>query len=208
MKKTHSYRVLVQKKIMLILIMILFSPTIVGQNHEEVNLIDLDSTWGKEVFPFPIRFAQNIDYQGIEEARFPPEGWSNENHENFWSYTFAWSIDLDRKITGSELERDLEKYFDGLVGTGFIEENKQYKASSMFIKTEDNAASTLFKGKINTYDGFTTKKAITLHIIVKSHYCEKEKKSIILFLFSPKEYNHPVWNTLNKIRLTKNFCEN
>lgn len=195
------------KRIILTFIVVLSSCFMFGQDHEEAHLIDLDSTWGKEIFKFPIRFAQNINYQGVEEARFPPEGWSDEHHQNFWSYTFAWDINLNEKISENILESDLEKYFDGLVGVEVIKELEIYKASALFIKIEDHGSSSIFKGKIKTYDGFTTKKAITLHVLVESHYCKEEKKSIILFRFSPKDFTHDVWNTLKEVRLKEHFCD-
>ena len=204
--KTNNYKGLEIKRILFIFILIISSCFVFGQNEEQANLIDLDSTWGKEIFKFPIRFAQNINYQGIEEARFPPEGWSDENHQNFWSYAFAWDINLNEKISEHTLESDLEKYFDGLVGVEVIKELERYKASALFIEIEDNGSSSIFKGKIKTYDGFTTKKAITLHVLVESHYCKEEKKSIILFRFSPKNFTHDVWNTLKSVNLKKPFC--
>lgn len=51
-----------------------------GQKIEIKNLIKLDSTWGQEIFPFPISFAQNINYKGIAEVRFPPKGWRTPEH--------------------------------------------------------------------------------------------------------------------------------
>lgn len=180
---------------------ILCTAYMLGQNSEEVRLIDLDTTWGKEIFKFPIRFAQNINYQGVEEARFPPEGWSNEGHQNFWSYAFAWDIDLNKKITEDVLASDLEKYFDGLVG---VDVNK---ASALFIEIESTDTTSIFKGKVKTFDRFTTKKPITLYVLVESHYCKKEERSIILFRFSPKGFKHNVWTTLKEVKLKEPFCD-
>ena len=56
-----------------------------GQKTETKNLIKLDSTWGQEIFPFPINFAKGINYTGIAEVRFPPKGWIHPEHPFFWS---------------------------------------------------------------------------------------------------------------------------
>lgn len=207
MKKRSFFKNIGSKKIVLVTMLMLYAFILVGQQHEEVRLIDLDSTWGKEIFPFPIRFAQNINYEGVEEARFPPEGWRDENHQNFWSYAFAWDINLDKKITEAELASDLEKYFDGLVGEGFIKDHEKYKASALFIEVENEDTYSLFKGKIKTYDGFTTKKGITLNALVNSHYCKKEGRSVLLFRFSPKAFTHDVWKTLEKVKLIEGLCD-
>lgn len=187
-----------------IMLIFLCTAPMFAQHTEEVHLIDLDSTWGKEIFPFPIGFAQDINYQGVEEARFPPEGWSDENHQNFWSYAFAWDINLNKKITEKELASDIEKYFNGLVGEDVI---KGFKASALFSEVESNHTTSFFKGKVKTYDRFTTKKPITLYVLVDSYYCEKEKRSVILFRFSPKDFKHEVWKMLKNVALTKPICD-
>ncbi|WGH77041.1 hypothetical protein P8625_07870 [Tenacibaculum tangerinum] len=172
------------------------------QKNEEVSLIDLDNSWGKEIFKFPISFAPSINYQGIEEARFPPTGWSDVQHPNFWSYTFAWNINKKSEITTNDLETDLQKYFDGLMRIDTTEELKAYKTVALFIKKEKH----LFVGKIKTYDRFTTKKPIVLNVLVKSHFCKKQEKLILLFTFSPKNFTHQTWKMLNKIKLVNDYC--
>ncbi|WP_299217740.1 hypothetical protein [uncultured Dokdonia sp.] len=207
MRKRSFFKHLGSNNKALIVVLILCSVVTFGQNHDKVHLIDLDSTWGKEVFPFPIRFAQNINYEGVEEARFPPEGWSDENHQNFWSYAFAWDINLNKKITEAELASDIEKYFDGLVGDEFIKGRETYKASAVFIEVEGDEMYSVFKGKIKTFDRFTTKELITLYVLVESHYCKKEGRSILLFRFSPKRFTHEVWKTLENVKLKEGVCD-
>lgn len=207
MKKRSIFKHLGSKKIVFIAMLMMCSVFAFGQNHEDVHLIDLDSTWGKEIFPFPIRFAQNINYEGVEEARFPPEGWSDENHQNFWSYAFAWDINLNKKITEAELALDLKKYFDGLVGVEVNKELEKYKASALFIEIENSDTRSLFKGKVKTYDRFTTKKGITLYVLVESRYCKEKGRSVLLFRFSPKPFTHDVWKTLENVKLKQGFCD-
>lgn len=44
-------------------------------NREKANeiwsVLEMDETWGTEIFHFPIRSAKGINYEGIEDARFP-----------------------------------------------------------------------------------------------------------------------------------------
>lgn len=174
--------------------------------NKNSNIIQLDSSWGKEIFPFPISFAKNINYQGIAEVRFPPEGWRNPEHSNFWSYVYAWEISLGRKITPEEVVINLQKYFDGLNN---IENNKNlnaYKASANIfkIKTVDNL--TLYIGKILTYDRFATNKRLTLNIIIENKYCKAKQKNILFFKFSPKNFYHKTWKILKKYTLLSNYA--
>ena len=95
------------KTIALISLLLLCSITSFGQKNE-FSLIELDTTWGQEVLRFP---ARNMDYIGVGEVRFPPKGWIKPENTFFWSYTYAWSINLNSEITEKELELDLVKYF-------------------------------------------------------------------------------------------------
>jgi hypothetical protein len=71
------------KNKILVSIILFLSIFAFGQQTETENLIKLDSTWGQEIFPFPINFARGINYRGIAEVRFPPKGWLNPEHPFF-----------------------------------------------------------------------------------------------------------------------------
>ncbi|UAM97866.1 hypothetical protein K8354_16495 [Polaribacter litorisediminis] len=176
-----------------------------GQHTKTENLIQLDSTWGKEVFPFPIGFAQNIKYKGVAEVRFPPEGWRTPEHTFFWSYTYVWSIHFDKKLTAKQLKSDLENYFDGLNDVR-KDHNINQKANATIKKISKKKSTTFFEGNVATFDHFATNKRFVLNVKIESHFCKKEKKTVILFKFSPKEFSHEVWETLNKIELVYKVC--
>ncbi len=189
-----------------ILLLVICSINILAQKQEDANLIQLDSTWGKEIFPFPIRFAKNINYTGIADVRFPPKGWRDVNHQNFWSYTYAWRINLNREITVKELAANLEKYFDGLNSVDLNDKADKRKASAIITKTKRKGTTTFFKGAVKTYDHFATNERIILNTLIESHYCNLEKRTVILFKFSPKEFNHKTWKMLEKVKLHTPLC--
>ena len=191
------------KIIALVSLLLICSLTTFGQKNE-FNLIKLDSTWGQEVLRFP---ARNMDYIGVGEVRFPPKGWIEPDHTFFWSYTYAWSINLNRKITEEELEIDLVKYFNSLNKVDTVATTDKRRASAKVTKTKRNKSTTFFKGYVKTYDRFATNDLITLNVLIESRYCEKEKRTVILFKFSPKEFEHKVWRTLNEIKLYSNVCD-
>lgn len=168
--------------------------------NEKADLIKVDSTWKKEIFPFPIRFAKSIPYEGFEEARFPPEGWLDKNHPNFWSYTFAWKIHKTEVISKTELEENLKIYFDGLNN----HKNFNTTASLTTVKTEKNTIT--FQGKVLIYDRFTTNEKLLLNVIIESILCKISKKTLVLFKFSPKSFDHETWKMLGKITLRKRIC--
>lgn len=182
-----------------IIALLLFSATTIFSQKDEFNLIALDSTWGQEVIRFP---ARHMDYIGVGEVRFPPKrGWIKPKHDFFWSYTYAWSIDVNRKIPTKELEMDLVKYFNSLNKIDMNAKADEKYSSAVISKIKKQKSVTYYKGSVKIFDRFATNKLITLNVLIESYYSKKEKKTIILFKFSPKEFKHKVWKTLNKIKL-------
>ena len=192
---------------MLIYLLLLSLPIISFGQEGSIDLLTADTTWGQEVFPFPIGFAQEIDYEGVEDVRFPP-AWGKQDSDEFWSYVFVWSIDLDEDITEQELERDLQIYFNGLMSgrAGKDRDSITQNTLALFLEEEGSDDRSTFKGKINMFEGFYTKKPITLQVQVEQYRCVPEKKSFILFRFSPQAFDHAVWRKLAAVKLRADVC--
>lgn len=185
-------------------LLLCYSIVAYGQEEQNLEVFKTDSTWIKEIIEFPIGFAQEIKYEGFEDLRFP-QGWSKEDSPNFWSYVWAWSINDFGEVTESELETNIQYYFDGLLGLDFykIDEKHVRNTNTVFLK-KDNSQ---YVGKVKTFDARYTKKPMTLNVLVETYYCEQEKKRIILFRFSPKSFGHDVWNTLKEVKLMSDVCK-
>jgi hypothetical protein len=183
----------------------LFSLVGFSQEKQDLEVFETDSTWIKEIIEFPIGFAQEIKYQGFEDLRFP-QGWSKEDSPNFWSYVWAWSIIDTEEITTNDLEKNIQYYFDGLLGLDFykIDDKPLRKTNAVFMKK----TGSQFIGKVKTHDTRYTKKPMTLNVLVNTYYCKRENKTIIHFRFSPKPFENAVWDTLAEIKLKRDFCEN
>ena len=50
--------------------------------------------WRTETIPFPLEFAPELDYEGVEELRFAP-GMFTEGAEDYWTYAFVWWLPSD-----------------------------------------------------------------------------------------------------------------
>ena len=175
-------------------IILLFSCFILlpGQEKEHLYFLETDSTWRKELFLFPINFAQDINYKGVEDARFPT-GWEKQDSPNFWSYAFAWNIEHSEKISETELEADLQKYFNGLM--------RWQETSVEILKKAETTNTVSYTGKVKTKDAFFTKEPMTLNVLIEKIYCAEKKKSVILFRFSPKQFGADVWQKLEEVKL-------
>lgn len=198
------------KAIALSLIFLLFQAvSVVGQEHEFPNIIVSDSTWGSEFFEFPIRFAQEIDYKGLEEAVFP-SGWGDQESDYFWTYAFAWDIESDKALSESDFEINLQYYFDGLLGLNPDRKNEAGpipQTNAIFISKAGSGGNAKYHGKIKTFDTRFTQKPMLLHVQAEQHYCQDSNKSIILFKFSPQPYSHSVWKSLGKLKLPGDNCK-
>lgn len=180
------------KNISTIFLFFFCSTFLFAQVQEHLFFLETDTTWRQEQFIFPIQFARDIDYQGVEDARFPV-GWEEQESPNFWSYVFAWDIEHDGKIAPTKLEDDLQKYFNGLM------RGKETSVQISKKSSKDNRIEYI--GAVNTIDNFFTKKPMTLHLKANQIYCKEKKKCIILFRFSPKEFGHQVWKKLEEPKL-------
>lgn len=179
-----------------------------GQQKEEINLLLADSTWGKEIIQIPFWFAPEINYKGHEDIRFA-KGWADINSACFWTYVFAWDINLKTKPTPNFFEDNLKLYFDGLMKV--VNEDTLMtipKTKASIIEKEQKKDLTTFTGTIEIYDAFTTKKMITLHVTIESVYCKKTKTFIPLLKFSPQDFKHIAWEMLNQVTLRDSICNN
>lgn len=192
----------------ILVIIALFAISFVGfaQEKEEVNLLISDASWGKEIIQMPIHFAPEIPYAGIEELRFSPD-WSKQDKDGYWTYTFVWDVDLDKKLTATDIETDLQYYFDGLMAGVNKDKGKILPKTIAFVLQKENTSNTNeFVGKLQIYNSFHTRDIMILYCTVKQYYCKEKKKSIVLFRFSPKPFEHAIWNELNNIKLKKKPC--
>lgn len=86
------------KNSILVIVYILQSTVLFGQEKSNFNILETDSTWNQEVFQFPIPFVPEIKFDGFEDARFP-KFWAKKDSADFWSYVFVWSINNPMELS-------------------------------------------------------------------------------------------------------------
>ena len=137
------------KKYSLFFLLMTLAVSALAQEKERSDLLITDSTWTKEVFPFPLSFAPEIPFEGFEEARFPKR-WSDSTSAEHWSYVFAWDIKRQSEWTARELEDHLQSYFNGLM--------QWQHTNALLINTGNKNGIARYTGKIKTFDAFFSKK--------------------------------------------------
>ncbi len=188
------------KKSVLILILIIVN-SIISFGQEDKTVLNAPENWKSEIIPFPLGFAQQIDFVGFEDLRFAPE-WNDSGSEEFWTYTFVWYIETYGAMTESKLTETFNSYYDGLMGVDIANQSDTTKSNQLdetlclFVKTNEG-----FSGKMRVYDRFFTKDYITLNIKVKESFCPETNKQIISCDISPKAFDHEVWKLFDEVSL-------
>ena len=187
----------------LILLLACSFSSVFAQQQEPYMLV-ADSLWGKEIFRFPLPFAPKLADNGFEDARFP-KNWSNQTSPHYWSYAFAWYLTLNEEPSEKMLELYIKRYFDGLMNA--VNKDKELtltETTVLFIKQSGDAPG--YVGKIKVYNAFHTKMMMTLNVLAELHYCEAKNKTVLLFRFSPSNFNSEIWEDLKKIKVREDFC--
>ena len=167
------------------------------------DLLKTSDTWGKELFSIPLHFAKDIKLKGFEDARFP-KGWNDTTSPNFWTYAFAWKVNINNELTIMQVEDYIKKYYDGLLEG--VNKEKDLVLPKTTVEIAINNSGN-FIGKATIYDTFITRKPLVLNFDIEQVLCENNSKSIIVFRISPKSFNHEVWKVLKKIKVLKNNCD-
>ncbi len=167
-----------------------------------VELLKTTEEWGKEFFTIPLHFAPEIKLKGREDARFP-RGWNDTTSPNFWTYAFAWKVNLNKEQIVSEIEDYVRIYYDGLL-SGVNKEKGLVLPETMVDFKKTGRGN--FKGKATIYDTFITRRPLVLNFTIEHRLC-KNGKSSLLFRISPQSFDHQVWKDLNEIKILSNICE-
>lgn len=149
--------------------------------------------WGQETIPFPLSFAPQLTYRGVEELRFAP-GWSKPSEPGYWSYVMVWWLDEKPALDAATLEVALTTYFLGLSeavgGDKYRFEASQFRAKLV----ADGAAG--WSGQIFSMDAFATGLPITLNVVIEGRECVKAKRHAVTLLLSPRAKTEPIWRDL------------
>ena len=193
----------------LVLIVLLFACySMTAQEEQHEPLLATPDNWGSEFFTLPTGFAREMTYAGYEEATFP-KGWGTVDHHQFWSYVFVWSVKADKPLDIADFEHNLDLYFDGLMaGRQDPEGDPILPTTTLVLEQETKEDKTIYIGKVRVFEGFRTKKMITLHLQMEQEFCETQQKSRIIFRFSPTVFDTPIWKELMDIRLVDEDCGN
>ena len=153
--------------------------------------------WRTETIPFPLEFAPDLPYSGLEELRFAP-GMFEEGSSEFWTYAFVWWVGSDEPVDVPALSRHLETYFRGLAAA--VAESRGFEVGdATFGAALEADLDRGFSGTAETLDAFVTRGQVRLNIRGQVLECEARERQAVFFALSPREASHPVWSVLDAI---------
>ena len=163
--------------------------------------------WKHETIPFPLEFAPELPYHGVEELRFAP-GMFKPDQDGYFSYAFVWWLDGRPAVDAAELSSSLKSYFTGLC-TAVAKEKGQtldgakFSASLHAVEGPPRKLEhpvTAFAGTVDSFDPFATGKPIVLNVEAWVWDCDRSGKRAVLVLASPKPESAPIWISLHERR--------
>ncbi|MBO9205471.1 MULTISPECIES: hypothetical protein [Niastella] len=163
---------------------------------------NLPANWGQERIAFPIDFAPQIAYKGIEDLRFAP-GWGDPAKEDHWTYGFLWWLEGIHQFNATMMKQYMEAYYSGLVGRNITSRNipveKQVPTQAAFksLKPEGDDKET-YNGTISMLN-YLNQQPVKLNCTIHVKYCPAQQRTAVFIEVSPQPYSHKVWTELNQL---------
>jgi hypothetical protein len=172
------------------------------QTYAPVYQLPVPEGWSVERFSLPPDFAKQIKVSGVEDLRFFP-GWGDSTSEEHWSYAFLWWLEGNKEIDVAFVQENLRTLYTGLLNRNIkprkIPAEKLYPVT-VKMKNINTAAGDVktFEGTVNMLN-YIKQEPMILNIVVHEKNCADKTHSTLFFEVSPKPFNHPNWEKLNKL---------
>jgi hypothetical protein len=145
--------------------------------------------WRPETIPFPLDFAKELPYHGVEELRFAPD-FFEPSAPTYFSYAFVWWLEGQPDLGPDVLERDLVAYFAGLCDA--VAKKNDFDPAHFRAELDGDR-----KGQVFAYDPFATGGELTLQVEISVQDCAERR--VLLALLSPRSRPDPVWDSLDAV---------
>lgn len=155
--------------------------------------------WSKDTIPFPLSYAPELVYSGIEELRFAPNFFDPKT-EFYWSYSFAFVLEDVAELSAVDLSRDLTNYYAGLARAN---DPDHFDARAHLARIESTTTPHRYRGTLDTVDSFLDGRALHLNLDGETFACGRRR--IVLVSLTPHlrdEAHAAVWNMLEEQRRT------
>ena len=185
--------------------------TVLADDLELAKHITVPAGWKGEQIPLPPSFAKEMQFKGIEEARFSP-GMFQEKSNTFFSYFFIFKIDPGSELTEKNIKRELLTYYQGLSRTIFNSrkeeiDNSQFsckltKAIPLDSQNIYPQRLTEYSATVNWTEPFVTQKPQILNLIIQAWTDNTTRHGYLFVCVSPQDFEANIWQSMRDIRGT------
>jgi hypothetical protein len=172
------------------------------QNYSPVYQLPIPSGWSTESFSLPPDFARQMKVLGVEDLRFFP-GWGDPLSEEHWSYAYLWWLEGIPEIGASWLEDNLRILYTGLINRNI--QRRKIPLEKIFPVSVQMKIVKTISGDWQTFEGtvhmlnYINQTPMILNVIVHKKNCTDKNHAFLFFEVSPKPFEHPNWEKLNKL---------
>ena len=185
--------------------------TLLAADSELAKHITVPAGWKGEQISLPPSFAKEMQFKGIEEARFSP-GMFQEKSDTFFSYFFVFKIDPGSELTQKNIERELLTYYQGLSRAIFNSRKKKIDTSQFTCKLTKAIpvdsqkiypqGLTEYSATVKWTEPFVTQKPQTLNLIIQAWTGKTTKHGYLFVCVSPQDFKANIWQSMRNIRST------
>ncbi len=189
---------------------LLMSGTLVVAEGQETYQLAAPLGWGGETISLPPGFAPDMRLKGAEHIRFAP-GMMAPQAESFFSYAFAFELELQPALSESVVKDEILKYYRGLCKAVLNGERpdidpSDFKLELREVNSETDPASdtnsadglSRYAGTLTWIEPFVTKKSQKLHLEIRTWATSKHR--YLFACVSPQPPSMAIWKQLHSIR--------
>jgi len=150
--------------------------------------------WSAERLEFPLSFAPELEFKGVEELRFAP-GMFAPDSDSYFSYVFALRLEGDIDVDEVFLGAFLEQYYRGLCRT--VAEGRKIAFDPTTLAVEVRRQPRGFRASVAMIDPFVTGEPLELELELEGRSAPLCTE--LLGLASPLDAEAPVWTELRSL---------
>ena len=151
--------------------------------------------WRFERLEFPLTFAPDLEYAGLEELSFAP-GMFDPESDMYFSYVLDIELEGDHDLEETRFKAFLESYYRGLCEAVGEDRDPPLDLSNFAVDVRRDGVG--YAATIQMVDAFVTGKAMTLELELSTW--SGPNKTEFFGLASPMPKDAAVWKTMRAIR--------
>lgn len=162
--------------------------------QESVPLLVVPQGWQGERLEFPLDFAPELEFRGVEELAFAP-GMFRKDSDSYFSYALAIELEGDVAIDAPFLEHFLATYYRGLCRA--VGESRKLALDLAAVSATVEGSGDHFSATVRTFDPFTDGGPLALKLILRTW--PRAATTQLFGIASPLPDDASIWKELGTL---------